>query len=642
MKSFADKISKSLYFNYLIFSIMMVLIIFIATYGIIKQNVQNNLNILFRNKEDFINNYYLDMTDEFFSYMSGNIEEMDKIDFVYNLDNLAFIKNPENKNNFSFSYKELSKGIYKNESNQLYLINWQYFDTKRYIYGVSLENLNNALNSEGQTGDFISVLKYKDRYIIPDSIVFKSILENILEDYPTEISLQKNSYQVVYKNIKDFDFFLLYNSTVLIDLRNTLILIAGVFLVLGFLISKTNIQYIKSQITTPISSIVTGIKNVKNHKTKEIIYSEDDEFRLIKDEFNSLYKSLSNTIKDLEVSENNLKKNSEFKSNILKILSHEIRTPIHTIMGFSDILQMKIDNEEDRENLKTIKKSSEDILNKFDRLFERSKIESESDEIRLHLKRFNILDVIFEVSSKYESLCRKKGIKLEIDEENLEYLDEILLDYNKTKRIFEEIIDNAYKFTEEGKINLYIEDEGDEIEVSVIDTGIGVKTENMDLIYDSFFQTETYLSRKKDGLGIGLSIAKNYVTMLGGHIHLEPLEEGTMVKVSFPKDINKEKIKNIDISEDVKKAQKKIDQETFIQVLNIINNVLENIIKATSEDSIYSNIVELQSVFKSNNLDNSYKINTEILNSLKEKEMTEIIDYYKEFKNIYDSINYSV
>jgi F0F1-type ATP synthase gamma subunit len=76
--------------------------------------------------------------------------------------------------------------------------------------------------------------------------------------------------------------------------------------------------------------------------------------------------------------------------------------------------------------------------------------------------------------------------------------------------------------------------------------------------------------------------------------------------------------------------------------LNIINDVLKNIIKTTSEDSIYSNIVELQSIFKSNNLDNSYKINTEILNAMKEKEMTEIIDYYKEFKNIYDAINYSV
>jgi F0F1-type ATP synthase gamma subunit len=76
--------------------------------------------------------------------------------------------------------------------------------------------------------------------------------------------------------------------------------------------------------------------------------------------------------------------------------------------------------------------------------------------------------------------------------------------------------------------------------------------------------------------------------------------------------------------------------------LNIINDVLKNIIKTTSKDSIYSNIVELQSIFKSNNLDNSYTINTEILNSLKEKEITEIIDYYKEFKNIYDSINYSV
>jgi len=642
MKSFADKVSKSLYFNYIIFSIVMVLIIFIATYGIIKQNVQNNLNILFKNKEDFINNYYLDMTDEFFSYMLGTNQEIENIDFVYNLDNLSFVKTPETQSSFSFSYEDLSKQIYVNDSNQLYLINWQYFDTKRYIYGVSLENLNKALNSEGQTGDFISVIKYNDRYIIPNSVVFKSKLENILSEYPSKISLENNSYEVLYGNIRSFDFFLLYNSTVLLQLRNTLIIIAAIFLVLGFLISRTNIQYIKSQISEPITSIVNGIKNVKNNRSKEIIYSEDDEFRLIKDEFNSLYKSLSKTIKELEISENNLKKNSEFKSNILKILSHEIRTPIHTIMGFSDILQMKIDSEEDKENLRTIKKSSEDILNKFDRLFERSKIESESDEIKLKLSKFNILDVIFEISSKYESMCRKKGIKLKISEENLEQIGDSLLDYKKVKRIFEEVIDNAYKFTDEGEITISVEDEGDEIEVSVRDTGIGVKTENMDLIYDSFFQTENYLSRKKDGLGIGLSIVKSYVTMLGGQVFLEPLDEGTLVKVSFPKGINKQKISNIDPLEDIKNAQKIIEQNDLKRVLNIISNTLENIVKSTSEDSVYSNMVELQSIFKSNNFVNSYEINTEILNSLKEKETREIIDYYKEFKNVYETVSYSL
>jgi signal transduction histidine kinase len=620
----------------------MVLIIFIATYGIIKQNVQNNLNILFKNKEDFINNYYLDMTDEFFSYMLGTNQEIENIDFVYNLDNLSFVKTPETQSSFSFSYEDLSKQIYVNDSNQLYLINWQYFDTKRYIYGVSLENLNKALNSEGQTGDFISVIKYNDRYIIPNSVVFKSKLENILSEYPSKISLENNSYEVLYGNIRSFDFFLLYNSTVLLQLRNTLIIIAAIFLVLGFLISRTNIQYIKSQISEPITSIVNGIKNVKNNRSKEIIYSEDDEFRLIKDEFNSLYKSLSKTIKELEISENNLKKNSEFKSNILKILSHEIRTPIHTIMGFSDILQMKIDSEEDKENLRTIKKSSEDILNKFDRLFERSKIESESDEIKLKLSKFNILDVIFEVSSKYESMCRKKGIKLKISEENLEQIGDSLLDYKKVKRIFEEVIDNAYKFTDEGEITISVEDEGDEIEVSVRDTGIGVKTENMDLIYDSFFQTENYLSRKKDGLGIGLSIVKSYVTMLGGQVFLEPLDEGTLVKVSFPKGINKQKISNIDPLEDIKNAQKIIEQNDLKRVLNIISNTLENIVKSTSEDSVYSNMVELQSIFKSNNFVNSYEINTEILNSLKEKETREIIDYYKEFKNVYETVSYSL
>lgn len=642
MKSFADKISKSLYFNYLIFSTMMVLIIFIFTYGIIRQNVQNNLNILFKNKEDFINNYYVDMTEEFFSYMTGEINDLDKIDFIYNLNNLDFIKEPENKSNFNFSYKDISKGIFVNDSNQLYLINWQYFDTKRYIYGVSLKKLNEIINSESHFGDYIPVMKYEDKYIIPDNVVFKYNLENILDEHPDSIFLDNISYEVLYKNIRGIDFFILYNSSVLNELKNTLLIIGLIFLVLGFLISKTNIQYIKSQITAPISSIVTGIKNIKNHKSKEIIYSEDDEFKLIKNEFNSLYKNLYKSIEELENSEKNLKKSSEFKSNILKILSHEIRTPIHSIMGFSEILQMKIKDPEDRESLKTIKKSSQEILNKFDRLFERSKIESESDEIKLKLSRFNLLDIIFEVSSKYESLCRKKGITLEIDEKNVNDFEDVLLDYNKIKRIMEEVLDNSYKFTDEGKIIISLEDDRDEIEIKIRDTGIGIKTENVDLLYDSFFQTENYLNRKKDGLGIGLSIVKNYVQMMGGKIYIHNLDEGTSVKIIFQKGITKEKINNSSPLSDLKKLFNKKSREEVSNILGKINTYFDKIVESTTENELYQNILELQSIFNSNKLEQSNIVNTEIMNLLKERDFVEILEFYKEFRKTYENTYYSI
>ncbi|MGM0640913.1 MAG: HAMP domain-containing sensor histidine kinase [Thermotogota bacterium] len=642
MKSFANKISKSLYFNYLIFSTMMVTIIFISTYGIIKQNVQNNLNILFKNKEDFINNYYVDMTDEFFSYMTGENTILEKVDFIYNLDNLTFLESSENQENLKFSHKNLSQDIFKGDSNQLYLINWQYFDTKRYIYGVKLEKLNEIINSESQFGDYIPIIKHKNDYIIPDTVIFKSNLENILSEYPSTLSLDNDSYEISHKNIRGFEFFILYNSNVLNELKNTLVLIGALFLVLGFLISKTNIQYIKSQITTPISSIVTGIKNIKNNKTSEIIYSEDDEFKLIKDEFNSLYKNLSKTINELENSEKNLKRTSEFKSNILKILSHEIRTPMHSIMGFSEILQMKVEDEEDKESLKTIKKSSQEILNKFDRLFERSKIESESDEIKLKLTKFNLLDIVFEESSKYESLCRKKGLKLKLNENNLHDLGDNLLDYKKVKRIFEEVLDNAYKFTDEGEIYINLEDGIDEVAIEIKDTGTGVKTENMDLIYDNFFQTGNYLNRKKDGLGIGLSIVKNYVQMQGGKIYLHPLDDGTSVKITFPKGITKEKIKNMNLKIDLKEILAKKSQQEKSKLLEIINSTFNKIINSTTDQEIYQNIVELQSIFSANELKQSFIVNTEILNTLKDKDFKDIIGLYKEFKNAYETIHYSI
>jgi len=311
-------------------------------------------------------------------------------------------------------------------------------------------------------------------------------------------------------------------------------------------------------------------------------------------------------------------------------------------MGFSDILQMKVGDEEDKESLKTIKKSSQEILNKFDRLFERSKIESESDEIKLKLSKFNLLDIVFELSSKYESLCRKKGIKLKLNEKDLQDLGDNLLDYKKVRRIFEEVLDNAYKFTEEGEIYINIQDDKDELEIEIRDTGVGVKTENMELIYDNFFQTENYLNRKKDGLGIGLSIVKNYVQMQGGKIYIHPLEEGTSVKITFPKGITNQKIKNLNPTLDLKNLISKKSQQELSKLLEIINSTFNNIINSTTDQEVYQNIVELQSIFSSNDLKQSFIVNTEILNTLSDKEFRDIIGFYKEFKNVYETIHYSI
>lgn len=222
-----------------------------------------------------------------------------------------------------------------------------------------------------------------------------------------------------------------------------------------------------------------------------------------------------------------------FKSTILANLSHEFRTPLNGIMGLSDILL----NDDACENTKQI---ASDIMNSATRLMSAltsmlDLAELQADKIQLKIANANITEVCYELINLYKQKAKEKGLKL-----YLHSLDSNLsskLDRKLLLKIMGQLLDNAIKFTHKGEVKIKVLpfSEGNKsfCKIEISDTGIGIPEEYQSVVFEEFKQISEGLSRKYEGNGIGLTIAKGLTELMGGKIMLSSNIEGTTVSVMF-------------------------------------------------------------------------------------------------------------
>ncbi len=231
---------------------------------------------------------------------------------------------------------------------------------------------------------------------------------------------------------------------------------------------------------------------------------------------------------------------SKAKSIFLANMSHELRTPLTAILGFAELLMdEKVGslNETQKEFLKDIYTSGKHLLQLINDILDLSKIEAEKME--LHIEPVNIKDVANAAKTFIRVQAQKKGISL-IDEYPVE---EVIVrgDESRLKQIMYNLYSNAVKFTPEGgKITTVINRNNDYAEVSVIDTGIGIKPEDQKVIFEEFVQIENPYTKKYTGTGLGLALVKKFVEMMGGKISVYSEGEGKGTKFTFTIPIWKE------------------------------------------------------------------------------------------------------
>lgn len=231
---------------------------------------------------------------------------------------------------------------------------------------------------------------------------------------------------------------------------------------------------------------------------------------------------------DLISAKNKAEESDRLKSAFLANISHEIRTPMNGILGFAGLLKEPgISDENQQQYINIIEKSGQRMLNIINDIVEISRIET--GELQAFLTETNINEQLEYIYNIFKSEVEQKNLKLNI-KNNPESEESIVkTDREKITSIFSYLIKNALKFTQTGSIEFgyckrktCVNDlENYELEFFVKDTGIGIHDEQKEIIFERFRQGSELLSRNYDGAGLGLSISKAYVEVLGGKMWVE-------------------------------------------------------------------------------------------------------------------------
>lgn len=222
------------------------------------------------------------------------------------------------------------------------------------------------------------------------------------------------------------------------------------------------------------------------------------------------------------------------KTKFLSNVSHELRSPLNSIIGFSDILVSEIYgklDEKQLEYIKDIQVAGIHLLGMVNEILDISKIESHT--IKLNKTKFNLFLCVNEVLNILKPLYSEKNINIQnLIDENIE----VFADYQKLQQIFFNLLSNAIKFTrEKGEIKVFAKLSTKNIMISVADNGIGIAKENHKRIFKKFEQIASNEGGSTNSTGLGLTITKELVKLHGGTITLESeLNEGAEFKIKLP------------------------------------------------------------------------------------------------------------
>lgn len=271
---------------------------------------------------------------------------------------------------------------------------------------------------------------------------------------------------------------------------------------------------------------------------------------------------------------------SKLKSILLTNINHEVRTPMNSILGFSELLLQYSKGA----NLKTyaeyIYSSGQRLMSTLESIITFAEMESNPLKIESHIiSTTNLFDYVEET---YKIRSTHSGVKFILGKD-----DNLLFssDENCIKKVIDKVIENAFKFTKHGTISLkaYKEklDDKEKVVIEVADTGIGIDKEKQDIIFEPFRQVSEGYNRQFEGFGLGLPMAKKYTEAMGGELILtSEVGVGTTIKIIFPS--AEDNIKQAEVlSKDARKGVfnfKKVTHKGLPNILLVEDNLVNKVI----------------------------------------------------------------
>lgn len=385
------------------------------------------------------------------------------------------------------------------------------------VSAASIHPTFDRFHNKTQPSGYVFLVRFWDES-------FKTKLSKITSSrvYFQQLSDQKNnsdhSVLSVSKNLTAADHktvsHIVFNRDFNLNFRTSksLLLITVISFMLGMVVY---IVYARLWIYQPLN-LITKILESENTTAISKLQQSAGEFSYIGILFEDYFKQR----KTLELAKQKAEESDKLKSAFLSNIAHEIRTPMHGILGFADMLKTaSLSAEQMQEYITIIEKSSARMLNTITDLIEISRIESGQTEVNLSL--INIDGQLDSIYAIFKPEADKKGVHLTINTSSETEDSLIRTDREKLDTILTQLIKNAVKYTKRGSIEIGYVLKDKYIEYFVKDTGIGIEKDKQQAIFGRFTQADNSLSKIYEGAGLGLSITKAYVEMLKGTIWVE-------------------------------------------------------------------------------------------------------------------------
>ncbi len=266
-------------------------------------------------------------------------------------------------------------------------------------------------------------------------------------------------------------------------------------------------------------------------------------------------KSRFSSEKSLKKAREKAESASRAKSEFLANMSHEIRTPLNAVIGFSELLSGLINDPVQKKYIKSIKISGISLLTLINDILDLSKIEAGKLEVHFAPVKLKLLLTEIEMIFRREIFEKKLKLLIDVDDK---LPDTILIDETRLRQILLNMVGNAIKFTEKGYVKIIVKmektiSEPDKFNLRILieDTGIGIQTNDLKYIFESFMQSEGQCTRKYGGTGLGLAICRRLTEIMDGEIFVESqIGKGSIFTIHFRNiQIADEKLVNTEIDD---------------------------------------------------------------------------------------------
>ncbi len=474
------------------------------------------------------------------------------------------------------------------------------YDAKGNIFAQygSMENDSEAIKKEIQT-----VFSQNSSVIRRGSDGLCSFIPIISENETIGVISIFDNMQTFKKRLNDLYYWVFFTSA------------------LALLISSLIMLWLQGFFTKPLNELLYTIQNIADKKdyTKRAPSSTTTEFEVLGKNFNNMLdeiygrdKQLATMNAELEVRVESRTKELESalhfanegnraKSDFLAIMSHEVRTPLNGIIGFSELLGTYTFKKEIAETIHYLNTSAQSLMALLNEILDFSKLDA--NKVEIEYKEFDLTSLANSIVEAITPLAAKKGVIVTLEIEK-EAQGIYLGDAMRIRQVLGNMVSNAVKFTEKGQVSIGIKrlivHSDTMLRFSINDTGIGINPEHLKNIFTPFIQADSSITRRYGGTGLGLAICKQLIELMQGQYGVNSVvDEGscfwfsiplTKVDVDYPKSIeipvekNRfSKVGNILIAED--NPINKMVVEQYLRSLghsyHLASNGCEAVAKAT-------------------------------------------------------------